>query len=61
MLMREDTRRKCGQIVAVEIECERGEERGDDDGMGRGMEVSKGREISENGRGKGGKIDKKGW
>ena len=35
MLFREDTRRKCGQMVFVEIECERGEERGDDDGMGR--------------------------
>ena len=35
MLVREDTRRKCGQTVAVEIECERGEERGDDNGMER--------------------------
>ena len=26
MLVREDTRRKCGQTVAVESECERGEE-----------------------------------
>ena len=33
MLVREDTRRKCGQMVVVEIECERGEERGDDNGM----------------------------
>ena len=35
MLVREDTRRKCGQTVVVEIECERGEERGDDNGMER--------------------------
>ena len=35
MLVREDTRRKCGQTVAVEIECERGEERGDDNGIER--------------------------
>ena len=31
--IREDTRRKCFQMVIVEIECERGEERGDDNGM----------------------------
>ena len=35
MLAREDTRRKCGQMVVVESECERGEERGDDNGMER--------------------------
>ena len=33
MLVREDTRRKCGQTVVAERECERGEERGDDNGM----------------------------
>ena len=32
---REDTRRKCGQTVVFEIECEMGEERGDDNGMER--------------------------
>ena len=42
MLVREDTRRECGQTVAVEIECERGEERGDDNGMER-----EGREVRE--------------
>ena len=35
MLVREDTRRKCGQTVVVESECEKGEERGDDNGMER--------------------------
>ena len=30
MLVREDTRRKCGQMVAVKKECERNEERRDD-------------------------------
>ena len=35
MLVREDTRRKCGELVVVESDCERGEERGDDDGMER--------------------------
>ena len=35
MLVREDTRRKCGQTVVVESECERSEERGDDNGMER--------------------------
>ena len=36
MLVREDTRRKCGEMVVfAEIECERGEERGDDNGMER--------------------------
>ena len=58
MLVREDTRRKCGQTVVVESECERGEEREDDNGM----EVSERRETSENGRGKGGKtVDIKRW
>ena len=33
MLVREDARRKCGQMVVSKIECERGEERGDDNGM----------------------------
>ena len=33
MLVREDTRRKCGQTVVVERKCERGEERGDGNGM----------------------------
>ena len=56
MLVREDTRRKCGQTVSTEMECERGEERGDENGMGKGMEVSEGSETSENGRGKGVKI-----
>ena len=32
---REDTRRKCGQTIAVKREYERGEERGDDNGMER--------------------------
>ena len=35
MLVREDTRRKCGQTVVVENECERGEEREDDSGRER--------------------------
>ena len=35
MLVREDTRRKCGQTIVVESECERGEERGDDNEMER--------------------------
>ena len=35
MFSREDTRRKCGEMVVVESECERGEERGDDNGMER--------------------------
>ena len=35
MLVREDTRRKCGQTVVVERKCEMGEERGDDNGMER--------------------------
>ena len=35
MLVREDTRRKCGQTVVAEVECERGEETGDDHGMER--------------------------
>ena len=35
MLVREDTRRKCGEMVVVERECERGEERGDDNEMER--------------------------
>ena len=35
MLVREDTRRKCGQTVVVESECERGEERGDENGIKR--------------------------
>ena len=34
-MVREDTKRKCGQIVVAEIKCERGEERGDDNGMER--------------------------
>ena len=33
MLIREDTRRKCGQLVVTEIECERGDEKGNDNGM----------------------------
>ena len=37
MLVREDSRRKCGELVGVERECERGEERGDDGGMEKGM------------------------
>ncbi len=39
MLVREDTRRKCCQTVVVEIECERGEEGGDDNGMEREWRV----------------------
>ena len=35
MLIREDIRRKNGQLVVVKIECEKGDERGDDDGMRR--------------------------
>ena len=35
MLVREDTRRNCGQMVIVEPECERGEERGNDNRMER--------------------------
>ena len=35
--VREDTRRKCGQTVAVEFERKRDEERGDDNGNGKGM------------------------
>ena len=35
MLMREDTRRKCGEMVVAEMECERGEERKNDNGMER--------------------------
>ena len=31
----EDSRRKCGEMVVVESECERSEERGDDNGMER--------------------------
>ena len=34
-MVRKDTRRKCGQTVVVEIECERGEEREDENGMER--------------------------
>ena len=46
MLVREDTRRKCGQMVVVESECERGEERGDDNEMGRELrEVREGRPV----------------
>ena len=35
VLVREDTRRKCVQMVVVESECESGEERGNDNGMER--------------------------
>ncbi len=35
VLISEDTRRKCGQIVVVKRKCERGEERVDDNGMER--------------------------
>ena len=34
-LVREDTRRKCGQMVVVESECERSEEREDQNEMER--------------------------
>ena len=34
-MVREDTRRKCGQTVVAERECEMDEERGDDNGMER--------------------------
>ena len=65
-MIRKDTRRKCVQTVFVEIECERGEERGDDNGNGKRTEVSEGRESSEDGRGKirktvGIKVWRKGW
>ena len=32
-MVRENTRRKCGQTVVAEIECEKDEERGDDNEM----------------------------
>ena len=35
MLVREDARRKCGEMVVVESECEGGEGRGDVNGKGR--------------------------
>ena len=35
MLVREDARRKCGEMVVVEIECERGEGRGNVNEMER--------------------------
>ena len=36
VLMREDTRRKCGEFVVVErVNVKGGEERGDDNGMER--------------------------
>ena len=35
VLVGEDTRRKCGQMVVVEIECERREEREDNNGVER--------------------------
>ena len=34
-MVREDARRKCGEFVAAERECERGEGRGDANGMER--------------------------
>ena len=40
-------------MVLAEIECERDEERGDDNGIEKEMEGSEGREASEDGRGKG--------
>ena len=40
-MVREDTRRKCGQTVVVESECEKGEERGDDNGMEREWRVKR--------------------
>ena len=52
MLMREDARRKCGEMVVVESECERGEGRGDVSRMKMRMEISEGSDISEYGRGK---------
>ncbi len=52
MLVREDNRRKCGQMIVAERDIERGEEREDDNGM----EISEGMETSENGRGKGRKT-----
>ena len=39
MLVREDTRRKCGQTICADPECERDEERGDDNGMEREWRV----------------------
>ena len=35
MLVREDARRKFGEMIAAESECERGEGRGDVNGMER--------------------------
>ena len=35
MLVREDTRRKCGELVVVNKECEKIEEGGDGNGMKR--------------------------
>ena len=50
MLVTEDTRRKCGQTVVAESECERGEERGDDNGMEREwMEVREERPVNMEG------------
>ena len=43
MLVREDARRKCGELVVVERECERGEGRGDVNGIER--EVREVREV----------------
>ena len=55
-MMRENTRRKCGETVCVKSELKEGEARGNDDGMERGMEGSEGRKTSEDGRGKGRKF-----
>ena len=55
-MVREDSRRKCGEMVFDESECERGEGRRDVNGMEWEMEVSEGSERSEDGRGKGGKT-----
>ena len=46
MLVREDSRRKCGEMVVVEIECKRGEGRRDVNGMEREWrEVREVREV----------------
>ena len=37
-------------MVVIESECERGEERGDDNGKGKGMKGRERRETSEDGR-----------
>ena len=55
--MREDSRRKCGELVVVKrVNVEGVKKEGMKMEWKREMEVSEGREISEYGRGKGGKT-----